>query len=70
MTDRQVGTNANTHKLTIRNLSYTELANFTCKAENEVGFSKGHIEVTCEGEVSEEEYHILFSSKAFPSLLS
>jgi len=43
LTARQGGT---LHKLTIRNLSYIEIANFTCKAENEVGLTRGHIEVT------------------------
>jgi len=46
VTTRQGGDNNNIHKLTIKNLSYTEIANFTCKAENEVGFNRGHIEIT------------------------
>ena len=34
------------YKLIIRQLSYRELTNFTCRAENEVGYNKGVIEVT------------------------
>ena len=34
------------HKLTIQHLGHAEISNFTCRAENEVGYSKGHIEVT------------------------
>ena len=34
------------HRLSIRSLSYTELTNFTCRAENEEGVSTGSIEVT------------------------
>ena len=33
-------------KLIIRQLSYRELTNFTCRAENEVGYNKGVIELT------------------------
>jgi len=36
----------NIHMLLIRTLSYTEVANFTCRAENEVGVSMAQIEVT------------------------
>ena len=46
VTSRQEGKEGNVHKLTIKNLSYQEIANFTCKAENEVGWTRGHIEVT------------------------
>ena len=34
------------YKLTIQQLGHTELTNFTCRAENEVGHSRGNIEVT------------------------
>ena len=34
------------YKLIIRQLSYRELTNFTCRAENEVGYNKGVIELT------------------------
>ena len=34
------------YKLIIRQLSYRELTNFTCRAENEVGYNNGVIEVT------------------------
>merc|ERR1719430_63387 len=36
----------NIHVLVIRQLSYTEVANFTCRAENEVGVGLAQIEVT------------------------
>ena len=36
------------YKLTIQQLGHTELTNFTCRAENEVGHSRGNIEVTGE----------------------
>ena len=36
------------YKLTISQVSARELTNFTCKAQNEVGYSKGHIEITGE----------------------
>ena len=55
VTTRQGGDNNNIHKLTIKNLSYTEIANFTCKAENEVGFNRGHIEITGEAVNSDDE---------------
>ena len=49
VTTRQEGnTGNNIHRLNIKSLSYTEIANFTCHAENEVGFTRGHIEVTGE----------------------
>ena len=34
------------YRLTISQVSGRELTNFTCKAQNEVGYSKGHIEIT------------------------
>ena len=34
------------YKLTIQQLRHEELTNFTCRAENEVGSSRGNIEVT------------------------
>ena len=34
------------HKLKIRDLSYTEITTFTCRAENEIGGSEANIEVT------------------------
>ena len=35
-----------TYKLTIQQLSREELTNFSCRAENEEGHSRGNIEVT------------------------
>ena len=38
------------YKLTINHLSRRELTNFSCKAQNEVGYKRGHIEVTGKNE--------------------
>ena len=35
-----------THRLTIRRLQYSHITNFTCRAENEIGVTEGHIEIT------------------------
>ena len=37
-----------TARLVIRQLQYTEISNFTCRAENEIGVTEGHIEITGE----------------------
>ena len=39
------------YKLTIQQLRHSELTNFTCRAENEVGSSRGNIEVTGKSQV-------------------
>ena len=51
-TVRQEGSQERTsrYKLKIRNLSYTEITTFTCRAENEVGSKEAYIEVTGETE--------------------
>ena len=36
----------NTHRLVIRQLKYSDITNFTCRAENEIGVTEGHIEIT------------------------
>lgn len=39
-------TDGDVHTLTISHLAHNQLTNFTCRAQNEVGFNQGHIEVT------------------------
>ena len=43
-----VSREGNNHRLTIRRLQYGHITNFTCRAENEIGVTEGHIEVTGE----------------------
>ena len=52
---RQTGDDERTsrHKLMIRNLSYTEITTFSCKAENEIGTHEAQIEVTGEDQDGE-----------------
>ena len=41
-----VSREGNTHRLVISQLRYSDITNFTCRAENEIGVTEGHIEIT------------------------
>ena len=68
----------NIHRLTISSLSYREMTNFTCRAENEQGISQGDIEITgvpqpprvISNTVSEQtdSYNLIFTVQSFQPL--
>ena len=69
-------TDGNVHTLTISHLAHNQLTNFTCRAQNEVGFNQGHIEVTGNGNmllikivVSIENYRNLTESDILQKLI-